>query len=291
MGSDCAQKDRLVISRRRFLQGSGAVLGSALLTGLYAWRVEPEWVAFEQRPLPISHLPAHLAGKTLVQISDMHISSRFDWSYQADVLQKVQALRPDFVVYTGDFVTYDTADQLEPLRQCLSHVALGERGSVAILGNHDYGYGWSQTAVADEVARLVTAVGVTVLRNDLVALDGLTIGGLEDAWSPNYAPETLTAVVPSDSASLVLCHNPDVLDHPVWQGYQGWVLAGHTHGGQIKPPFLPPPVIPVQNKRYTAGAFDVGNGRMLYINRGLGYTLPLRFNARPEVTIFTLMAA
>jgi hypothetical protein len=86
----------------------------------------------------------------------------------------------------------------------------------------------------------------------------------------------------------MLCHNPDVVDQPVWNGYQGWILAGHTHGGQVRPPFLPPPVLPVENKLYTSGAFDLGDGRFLYINRGLGSTMSVRFNARPEVTIFTL---
>jgi predicted MPP superfamily phosphohydrolase len=247
-------------------------------------------VALEQRPLPIQHLPAHLQGATLVQISDMHIGNRFDWSYQIDVLQKVQAMQPDFVVYTGDFVTYETAVQFEQLSQFLRYAPLGRRGSVAILGNHDYGQGWSQTAVADEVTRLVTAAGITVLRNELVTIDGLTVGGMDDAWSPNYAPQTLTRQMPTDSAVLMLCHNPDVVDFPVWHDYQGWVLSGHTHGGQVKPPFLPPPVLPVHNKRYTAGEFDVGNGRMLYINRGLGHLWPVRFNVRPEVTLFTLQA-
>jgi predicted MPP superfamily phosphohydrolase len=56
----------------------------------------------------------------------------------------------------------------------------------------------------------------------------------------------------------------------------------------VKPPFLPPPLIPVRNRRYTAGAFDVGPGRMLYINRGLGHLVRVRFNVRPEITLFTL---
>ena len=91
--------------------------------------------------------------------------------------------------------------------------------------------------------------------------------------------------------TVVLCHNPDALDLPLWDGVRGWVLAGHTHGGQCKPPFLPPPILPVRNKRYTAGAFDVGPGRTLYVNRGLGHLLRARFNVRPELTLFTLTRA
>lgn len=69
------------------------------------------------------------------------------------------------------------------------------------------------------------------------------------------------------------------------------MLAGHTHGGQCKAPFLPPPVLPVKNKRYTSGEFALDRGRCLCFNRGVGTYLPVRFNVRPEVTVFTLSAA
>jgi predicted MPP superfamily phosphohydrolase len=68
-------------------------------------------------------------------------------------------------------------------------------------------------------------------------------------------------------------------------------VAGHTHGGQCKPPFLPPPLLPVQNKRYTSGVFGLSDGRTLYISRGVGHFLPVRFNVRPEVTVFRLQPA
>jgi predicted MPP superfamily phosphohydrolase len=69
------------------------------------------------------------------------------------------------------------------------------------------------------------------------------------------------------------------------------VLAGHTHGGQCKPPLLPPPVTYLRNRRYSAGEVDLGGGRKMYVNRGLGYVQKVRFNARPEITLFTLVAA
>jgi hypothetical protein len=86
--------------------------------------------------------------------------------------------------------------------------------------------------------------------------------------------------------TIVLSHNPDTADEPVWGNYQGWILAGHTHGGQCKPPFLPPPELPVKNRRYTAGAFELSGGRRMYISRGVGHLLRVRFNARPEIPVF-----
>jgi predicted MPP superfamily phosphohydrolase len=92
----------------------------------------------------------------------------------------------------------------------------------------------------------------------------------------------------TSGASLALCHNPDTLDLHEWPDYQGFVLAGHTHGGQCRLPFLPPPIVPVHNHRYAAGEVAIAGGRVLYVNRGLGHLLRVRFNARPEITVFTL---
>ena len=88
----------------------------------------------------------------------------------------------------------------------------------------------------------------------------------------------------------VLVHG-DGCPQPGWGDYSGWILAGHTHGGQCKPPFLPPPLLPVKNRRYTSGEFELTGGRRMYINRGVGHLLRVRINARPEVTLFQLTRA
>jgi predicted MPP superfamily phosphohydrolase len=74
----------------------------------------------------------------------------------------------------------------------------------------------------------------------------------------------------------------------VWGGYRGWVLCGHTHGGQCSAPLFGPPLLPVANKRYTSGEFDLFDGRRLYINPGPGCLRRVRFNVPPEITLLTL---
>lgn len=89
----------------------------------------------------------------------------------------------------------------------------------------------------------------------------------------------------------MLAHNPDIVDLPQWTTFRGWVLSGHTHGGQCRLPLLGAPVVPVRNRRYTAGHVQIAQGRDLYVNSGLGYKRRLRFGVRPEVTVFTLTTA
>lgn len=273
-------------TRRQLLLA--ALFASPALIGLYAWQVEPRWVEIVRRPLPIRNLPPALVGRTLVQISDLHIGQRFDWQMFLPALAEITVLAPDIVVYTGDFVTYNDPTQFEQLSEFLPFAPTGTLGTVAILGNHDYGHGWSEPLVANRVAELVTGRGITVLRNTLVEIEGFTIAGIDDLWGTNYAPEEVLSRLAADDPALVLCHNPDVLDQPVWGNYRGWVLAGHTHGGQVRPPFLPPPLLPVQNDRYAAGVYLFEDGRTLYINRGIGHLWQVRLNVRPEITVFTL---
>lgn len=272
-------------SRRRFLQLSAA---SSALTAIYAWRIEPHWVDLVRRRLPVKGLPADLAGRTLVQFSDLHIGPNVDDDYLRDAFHRVAKLRPDFVVVSGDFVSFRDAARFGQMSGVLAAFPHGRLATFASLGNHDYGRAWSELAVADHVTAVAADAGITVLRNEMQIVGGLQIVGLEDYWSPRFDPEPTLSARDREAATVVLCHNPDAVDADVWDDYDGWILGGHTHGGQCKPPFLPPPIVPVRNKRYTAGAFDVGGGRTLYINRGLGHLMRVRFNVRPEITVFDL---
>lgn len=194
-------------------------------------------------------------------------------------------MKPDAIVLTGDTIQDYAVDDIAPNLRDLPAPPLGK---VAILGNHDYGAGWSDVPNARLVERELQNLGFDVLRNRVTNFHGIQLAGIDDFWSPCCDIGHTMAGVDPEAAGLVLCHNPDACDLPGWHGYRGWILAGHTHGGQCKPPFLPPPFLPVANKRYTRGAFDLADGRHLYINVGLGYIRKARFLVRPEMTLFTL---
>ena len=304
------------MNRRRFLAVGVGAVAAAAGTAVYAWQIEPYWLDVVRRPMPLENLPPSLEGKTLLQVSDVHVGPRVSSDYLIRAFEVGRALAPDFVAYTGDFVSYRSPHEIAELARLLRTAPRGRLATVASLGNHDYGRNWRSIAVADDVSRVATDVGMVVLRNDVRTLGGLQFAGLADFWSPEFGPHhglpptgELVAPVPSrfaradtdasgalrllarDAPTVVLSHNPDVQDLAIWDGVRGWVLAGHTHGGQVKPPFLPPPILPVRNKRYTAGAFDVGPGRTMYINRGLGFLVQVRFDVRPELTLFTLTRA
>jgi uncharacterized protein len=305
-----------MLTRRRALKTLLAAGAGALATGLYTWRWEPHWLEFTYPRLPVRGLPPELQGRTIAHITDTHIGPAVDDDYVIESFRRTQEQSPDFVAFTGDWISYRDRRQFDQLRRVLEHTPRGRLGTVGILGNHDYGRGWRMLEVADQVSQIAREAGVTMLRNEAAAVAGLRFIGLDDFWSPRFGPapvlarfgaaasaatetpakdpaakQTAPDSSPARSASvpgIVLCHNPDVADEPVWEGYQGWILAGHTHGGQCKPPFLPPPELPVRNRLYTAGEFRLSGNRRMYISRGVGHLLRVRFNARPEIPIFTL---
>ena len=277
------------MKRRKFIKKAfvkSVELG--ILAGIYTWKIEPFWLEFVHKQMPIKNLPKRLEGKTLMQISDLHVGDRFDYQFLIDSFKEAQKMEPDFVVYTGDFVNYETKKQIKQLEEVAPHLVKGKIGTVGVLGNHDYGQHYSNLRVANRITKSLQKAGVRILSNKHKRFAGLNFIGFDDYWSPNFAPQKAMKKLDPKKANIVLCHNPDVCDLDVWNGYQGWILAGHTHGGQCKPPFLKPPLLPVKNKKYTAGKIDLEDGRMLYINRAIGHLRQVRFNVRPEITVFEL---
>jgi predicted MPP superfamily phosphohydrolase len=277
-----------MMTRRRFL----VTLAGTASTGLgalgYSKWVEPRWTQVVWLDMPVPGLPPTLAGRTLAHISDLHVGTT-DPDHLARCLRLVSSLAPDLVVVTGDLMTCDGAEQVDCVPAFMAHLETPPLGCFAVLGNHDYGAGWRRADVADLLAARLSGCGVRVLRNEVAEVHGLQVAGLDELWAGRCRPADAVGRLDPSRPALALCHNPDVADEPGWGEFRGWILAGHTHGGQCKPPFLPPPVTHLRNPRYVAGAFDLGGGRRLYVNRGLGYVRKVRFNARPEVTLFRLV--
>lgn len=280
-----ATSSRRLLTRRRFIQ-SAIVLAAGI--GAYTRFVEPTWLEVVGHDLPVIGLPSSLAGLTLAQLSDLHTGSRVSSEYLVRSLQRLTSLKPDILVITGDIM--DDGEQVAQAAKVMRHCPVPPLGAFVIMGNHDYGHGWRSQRSADELSAAMRALGMTVLRNDVAEVRGLHIVGLDDLWGANFDPQPVLSQLPSGAPAIVLCHNPDAADLPVWADFHGWILAGHTHGGQCKPPFLPPPVIPVRNHRYTSGEFELSSGRRLYISRGVGHLTRVRINCRPEITLHRLIS-
>ncbi len=279
-------------TRRKFLGRAvrGCLLGSAGALG-YAYGIEPHWVDVVRLQLPIAHLPDALVGRRIVQISDIHVGGSVADSYMTHALASLAELRPDLIAITGDLMTSHRDEQVDHALEVFQYLPPAPLGRFAILGNHDYGRGGNYSQTASRLTNGLADLDVQVLRNQIVDVAGLQLAGLDELLFRQCLIKPTMRQLDPQRSMLTLCHNPDAADQPGWEDFQGWILAGHTHGGQCKFPGFNPPITPVWNKRYTSGTFSLSGNRQMYINRGLGYFHRVRFNCRPEVTLFTLERA
>ncbi len=285
-----AEQGRSMPTRRHFMATAGSAAALAAVGGVlysYAVYIEPHWVEAVHRSLPIKALPSDLEGRTIVQLSDIHVGPHVDDAYLLSIFDHVKSIKPDIVVVTGDFISLHR-HIIDHAARIYAHLPEGRLATVGIFGNHDYGRHSADQALASTLEDILDHAGLTLLRNDDVDVEGLRIVGLDDHQGPFFNPASIMATVKAGSPAIVLSHNPDTADMPFWGGFDGWILAGHTHGGQCKAPFFPPPLLPVVNRRYVAGAYDIVGSRSLYINRGVGHLLKARFNVRPEITVFSM---
>jgi predicted MPP superfamily phosphohydrolase len=158
--------------------------------------------------------------------------------------------------------------------------------TLAILGNHDH---WTDARLIRQLIREGGAIDIcnavyTVRRGNRQ----LHIGGVDDIWEHKDDLPTVLKALPGDEAAILLAHEPDFADTSAATGRFDLQLSGHSHGGQVAIPLFGPPILPRLGQKYPNGLYQVGS-MFQYTNRGLGVVSPrVRFNCRPEITIFTL---
>src|SRR3954454_14969752 len=152
---------RKTITRRQLLRRSAAaIVASGALTFGYTWRIEPHWVQIVRRTLPIEQLPDTLLGKTLIQISDLHIGPVVDDDYMAAALRKGSSLNADILAITGDFMTCRGSEQLDHTMRILNaNLRPAKLATIGILGNHDYSASWQDDVVANRLTRRLNGSG------------------------------------------------------------------------------------------------------------------------------------
>ena len=284
-----ASLGRTVFTRRNFLRlAAGSVAGMAF----YAGEISRHELEIVYRTVTLPRLPDPFAGLKIVQISDFHFKEYTEASFLEAVVRRVNEVNPDLVVMTGDFVSsgplprHFSARMSYHCAEILSQIQCPRR--YAILGNHDALVG------AHAVTDALVTHGIPVLTNTSVALerDGrrLWLAGTQDALEgrPNLAAALPTGRNPDQEPLILLAHEPDFADHAVGRQID-LVFSGHTHGGQIRLPFLPPLLLPEMGTKYVEGLFRLRDGMQLHVNRGIGaVNLPFRFRCPPEISVITL---
>ncbi len=270
------------ISRRVFLAritgGTAlAVGGTSMARGMIEARGTHEIVDVE---IYLAKLPASLDGFTIVQLTDLHVGNTIDHKFVQRVVDRTNALSPDLIALTGDFVdgkVEDLRDDIAPLSQLRA-----KHGVYAVTGNHEY-YAGADPWIA-EISRL----GAKYLRNQRVTIgegaNSFELAGVDDhgARGGDHGEDLAAATANRDPnrALVLLAHQPRQVRRAAKYGVD-LQLSGHTHGGQIWPWHY---IVKIQQGGLLAGRYDF-EGTQLYVSRGCGYWgPPVRVLAPLEIT-------
>ncbi|MGA9718042.1 MAG: metallophosphoesterase [Acidobacteriaceae bacterium] len=294
MTSTATAQEQQQLTRRQFIGLSGLAAGGGLVAYSGFW--DRHHLELREQIIRLRRLPEAFHGMRIAQISDIHYDEFTEPYFVREVVGRINALNPDIVLLTGDFVTAGlvprrVAARLSyPCAEILSGIQCPHR--FASLGNHDALAGWE--AVVDALK----VYGTPTLVNSYLPFerDGSRLwfagirSSLEDVPDLDAAlPRRATPGEPT----ILLAHEPDYALHVVKRGNVDFMLSGHTHGGQVHLPFIGTPrhMLPRGGRRFVHGHFDIGP-LQLYVNRGIGTVkLPIRFLCPPELTLFTLQPA
>ncbi|HKU54300.1 MAG TPA: metallophosphoesterase [Rhizomicrobium sp.] len=256
---------------------------------LDAFWLEPASLRLSRYDVPGN--PPPLKGLRIAVISDLHAGSTFIDEAQIDrTVSLTNSARPDLILLTGDYVVSmapilggrhmpvaKIAAHLKPLRAPL--------GVYAVIGNHDR---WED---AEAMAKALRSVGIIVLENQHLALPvphgPLFLAGIGDFYTRESRPPQALAGIAANMPVLCFTHTPDVFPHLPPSCIL--TIAGHTHGGQVRLPFVGRLIVPSgYGQRYAAGYVREGR-KSLFVSTGIGTSmLPVRFGVPPEVSFLSL---
>jgi hypothetical protein len=232
-----------------------------------------------QRSIRCEGLPAAASGLSIAHFSDVHFRNGMPLDYFRGVFEELARLRPDVYIFTGDL--HDDPECLRWVSELFGslHAPLG---CYFVLGNHDWYADAVQARIVLEDAGWIDLAGRVLPLRD--PSGEIVIAGTEFPWMGDLPPLFLS---PEGRFRILASHTPDLWK---WASQNGvnLMLAGHTHGGQIRLPILGPVFAPsVYGVRYAGGLYKEGS-MSLHVSRGVSGRDRLRFGCTPEITRFVL---
>jgi uncharacterized protein len=274
-----------------WLRSIGIAASLLVLFFIYVFHIEPNWLQVTKVTVTLPHLNKEFDRYRIVQLSDLHMDSWMTAERLSRVVELANQQKADLAVITGDYVTMRHAIYGPILTPVLAKLKAID-GAIGILGNHDY-Y-WDSP---DTMAPFVAKAGVVMLQNQVHTIRRgsaqLNIAGVKDIWMhqreiDRMLTETLAAL-PATGTNIMLAHEPEFVERVANTDRFDLQISGHSHGGQVRIPFLPK-ILPPMVGDYPMGLYQVKN-TWQFTSRGVGTVPPrARFNCRPEIVVLELRA-
>jgi predicted MPP superfamily phosphohydrolase len=249
--------------------------------------IEPGRLVIREETIQLDNWPQPLDGLRIAVLSDLHVDNWFITEKKLrTIVERTNQQQPELIVILGDFISGEgrVPERVEPevfapvLKELLAPL-----GVFAVLGNHDW---WYEGA---RVRQVLEQNGIKVLEDQSAKVDArgtsFWLVGLADLWTRAQRIAGTVAKVPEGQPLIGLTHNPDIFPN-LPQRVQ-LLLAGHTHGGQVRFPIIGPVI---QSSEYGwVHGHVFANNHHLFVTTGIGTSIiPVRFGLPPEIVILTL---
>jgi uncharacterized protein len=274
--------------RKRLRIAFISIILFALGIAIWAFFIEPNRLVTRYETIQIDRWPTELSDLKIAVLSDIHAGGRFiDDRKLRLIVERTNQLNPDLIVILGDYISGGrNKHAMDP--EVFAPVLKDFRaplGVYAVLGNHDW---WFD---GERVRRALEANGLKVLENDVARIEArgkpFWLLGLADLWTRTPRVHPAIEKVPEGEPIIAIAHNPDLF--PQLPQRVSLLLAGHTHGGQVRLPLIGTVVHTSDyGDHYEAGhVFE--NGHHLFVTTGIGTSIvPVRFGVPPEIVLLTV---
>ncbi len=255
----------------------------------WAFFIEPNRLIVREQTIAIENWPRALDGLKIAVISDIHAGGSFiDDKKLRSIVDRTNQLHPELIVILGDYMSGNgwTSQRVEP--QVFGPVLKNFSapfGTYSVLGNHDNWYSGAKVRAGLEQN------GIKVLDNEVLQIEArgvpLWLVGLADLWTRRQMIAETVAQVPEGQTMIALTHNPDIF--PDVPERVPLLLAGHTHGGQVRFPFIGSVVQSSHFGEHYERGHVFENNHHLFVTTGIGTSIvPVRFGVTPEIVLLTL---
>ena len=298
------------------------------LIGIWPRFIEPKRLVTTHKTLRFKNLPKPLHGVRILQFSDLHFHAKMPKDHLKKILRTIDSHRPDIVLFTGDMLCFGEMPEQQTLLSFLKAIeapngcfaCLGNHdynGYIGLNDNGDYdiipppkssvmrgfkrlfqsitltksvGSNAQKAKINAQLNNLFEKSPFQLLQNKAVQVPfgnaKLNICGFGEHMAGNINPHKAYQNYDARFPGILLLHNPDGI--PSLLNFPGnAILCGHTHGGQVNLPFLWKKFCKMENPQFKSGAHQIDD-KWIYVNRGVGSTLPFRLFSPPELLLLTL---
>ena len=259
---------------------------------LWARFISTSGLIVNERKIVNERLPQSFNGFKIVHFSDVHYGKTINKKSMQKIVDKINLINPDLVLFTGDLIDKDikiSDDIVNELSNLLDEID-SSHGKYAVKGNHDY--------TTDAFTEIMNNSEFNILENDYDLVynevnDYIYLGGLSSSIKTEIDYDKSLAYFKEetnnkDVFSIMMLHEPDNIDSLLEYQSIDLALSGHSHGGQVRLPFMGGIVKIKGAEKYPNSYYKIDNTK-LYVSYGLGTsTYPFRFMNKPSINFYRL---